>query len=271
MRIYRPGVDLSELFKLWVDLSKQQSLFDRHSSKPTLFLPNFSALPQQLATHLSPSPHTRLRSFHEILMPSNEHHKWLKKRDWPAVQGVLLDPDSDLDLLMRKYKERDEHGRLPHHWMAAKAQTHTHTLAEVGVESIRLNPEALATRDNKGETPLDIASRSGACDAIIGLLSLTQEGEPKRPSSTSDCSDSSQELSNFDVVSDERYVESDFLDDEVPTSHLSANILHVHAKLSEPPGPGRGDPDPTRTPPPREVLDADMLVASWDGVCCVLQ
>ena len=95
-------------------------------------------------------------------MPSNEHHKWLKKRDWPAVQGVILHPDQDDDLLARKYKERDEHGRLPHHWMAAKAQTHTHALAHVGVQSIWLNYEALITRDNKGETLLGIAHRSGA-------------------------------------------------------------------------------------------------------------
>jgi len=108
-------------------------------------------------------------------MPSNEHHKWLKKRHWPAVQNIMLDPDRDLDLLRRKYKERDEHGRLPHHWMAAKAQTHTHTLAHVGVQSICWNPEALTTRDNKGETPIDIARRSGACAEIIGLLSITPE------------------------------------------------------------------------------------------------
>jgi len=43
------------------------------------------------------------------------------------------------------------------------------------VTSINLNPEALTTRDNKGETPIDIASRSGACAEIIGLLSLTPE------------------------------------------------------------------------------------------------
>jgi len=108
-------------------------------------------------------------------MHSNEHHKWLKKRDWPAVYGVLFHPDRDLDLLVRKYKERDEHGRLPHHWFAAKAQTHTHILAHVGVNSICLNYEALITRDNEGETPIDIASRSGACAEIIGLLSITPE------------------------------------------------------------------------------------------------
>ena len=108
-------------------------------------------------------------------MPSNEHHKWFKKRDWPAVEGAMADPDRDVDLLVRKYKERDEHGRLPHHWMAEKAQTHTHDLAFVGVTSICLNYEALTTRDNKGETPLDIASRSGACAEIIRLLSLTPE------------------------------------------------------------------------------------------------
>jgi len=108
-------------------------------------------------------------------MSSNEYHEWLKKRDWPAVQGAMLDPDLDLALTMSKYKERDEHGRLPHHWMAAKAQTHTHVLAEVGVESICLNVEALTTRDKEGETPIDIARRSGACAEIIRLLSLTPE------------------------------------------------------------------------------------------------
>jgi len=108
-------------------------------------------------------------------MPSNEHHKWLKKRDWPAVFGAMLDPDRDVDLLGIKYMERDEHGRLPHHWMAAKAQTHTHALAHVGVLSICANLQALTTRDNKGETTIDIARRSGACAEIIGLLSLTPE------------------------------------------------------------------------------------------------
>ena len=38
-----------------------------------------------------------------------------------------------------------------------------------------LHQEALTTRDNKGETPLDIAHRSGACAEIIGLLSITPE------------------------------------------------------------------------------------------------
>jgi len=87
----------------------------------------------------------------------------------------MADPNRDVDLLVRKYKERDEHGRLPHHWMAAKAQTHTHALAMVGVQSICWNPEALTTRDNKGETSIDIACRSEACAEIISLLSLTPE------------------------------------------------------------------------------------------------
>jgi len=91
---------------------------------------------------------------------TNKHHNWLKKRDWLLVLGAMVAPDSDDDLLRRKYKERDEHGRLPHHWMAAKAQTHTHALASVGVQSICWNLEALTTRDNKGETPIDIARRS---------------------------------------------------------------------------------------------------------------
>jgi len=108
-------------------------------------------------------------------MTTNEHHEWLKKRDWPAVQGAIFDTERDVDLLRRKYKERDEHGRLPLHWMAARAQTHTHTLAGVGMQSIGYNLQALTTRDNKGETPIDIARRSGACAEIIGLLSLTPE------------------------------------------------------------------------------------------------
>jgi len=108
-------------------------------------------------------------------MATNEHHEWLKNCDWPAVDHAILDADRNLDLLRRKYEERCEHGRLPHHWLAAKAQTHTHVLANVGVQSIWLNEEALITRDNKGETPIDIASRSGACAEIIGLLSLTPE------------------------------------------------------------------------------------------------
>jgi len=108
-------------------------------------------------------------------MPSNEHHQWLKRRDWPTVEETMLAHDSDDDLLRRKYKERDEHGRLPVHWMAAKAQTHTRVLAYVGVMSIAWNVQALTTRDNKGETPIDIARRSGACAEIIGLLSHTPE------------------------------------------------------------------------------------------------
>jgi len=59
--------------------------------------------------------------------------------------------------------------------MAAKAQTHTHTLASVGVDSICFNYKALTTRDKEGKTPIDIARRSGACAEIIGLLSLTPE------------------------------------------------------------------------------------------------
>jgi len=108
------------------------------------------------ATHLSPSHPSRLKRFTSIAYIFHEHHKWLKKRDWPAVQGAIHDSGRDahllVDLLMRKYKERDEDGRLPHHWMAAKAQTHTHTLAYVGVYSIGFNLQALTTRDKEGES-----------------------------------------------------------------------------------------------------------------------
>ena len=96
-------------------------------------------------------------------MATSQHHKWLKSSDWPAVENALIDHGRDINLLRRSYKERDERGRLPHHWLAEKAQTHTHILAMVGVYSIGLYYEALTTRDNDGETPLDIARRSGAC------------------------------------------------------------------------------------------------------------
>ena len=58
--------------------------------------------------------------------------------------------------------------------LAHSENSDTHSLASVGVESICHNIQAL-TRDNKGETPIDIARRSGACAEIIGLLSLTPE------------------------------------------------------------------------------------------------
>jgi len=51
-------------------------------------------------------------------------------------------------------------------------------LAKIGVKLVELNPEALTIRDNKGETPLDIARRSGACaeiTSVCGLLSLIPE------------------------------------------------------------------------------------------------
>ena len=93
-------------------------------------------------------------------MATNEHHEWLKKRDWPAVQDIMCHPDRDVDLIGRKYKERDEHGRLPHHWLAAKAQTHIHIIAYVGIRSASIE-RALITRDSKGE--------------IISLFSLIPE------------------------------------------------------------------------------------------------
>jgi len=43
-------------------------------------------------------------------MATNEHHEWLKKRDWPAVHTAMFHRERDVDLLRRKYKERDEHG-----------------------------------------------------------------------------------------------------------------------------------------------------------------
>ena len=135
----------------------------RHTGEQHLKIQISAPLSKPL--HLCPN---LIWDFHFLMF--NEHN-WLKKRDCPAVRNVMFHPGRNLDLIGRKYKEREEHGRLSHHWLAAKAQTHTHTLAFVGVESIEFNLQALTTRDNKGETPIDIAHRSGACAEIIGLLS----------------------------------------------------------------------------------------------------
>ena len=89
--------------------------------------------------------------------------EWLKKRDWPSVLDAMIDPERNFVAFGRSYQKVDEHGRLPLHWLAAKAQTHTHTLAMVGVQPIGWNPEALITQKFDGETPIDIARRSGAC------------------------------------------------------------------------------------------------------------
>ena len=36
-------------------------------------------------------------------MPCNEHHKWLKKRDWPAVERLY---DTQIPTKICSYKER---------------------------------------------------------------------------------------------------------------------------------------------------------------------
>jgi len=51
-------------------------------------------------------------------MGKNRFHEWLKKRDWPAVRDAMFPPDRNVDLLRIIYEEVDEHGRLPHHWLA---------------------------------------------------------------------------------------------------------------------------------------------------------
>ena len=144
------------------------------STMPMVFPMLFLFLMAILSPTSAHSVSNRSKHYNEERAISNEHHEWLKKRDWPAVQEAVLDP-RNRDMLVISYEERDEHGRLPHHWLAEKAQTHTHILSYVGVASISLNQQALITRDNEGETPIDLARRSGACAEIIGLLSLTPE------------------------------------------------------------------------------------------------
>ena len=52
-----------------------------HLQHTILTNPLLSYLAQQF-TSLTISPFSISE---HILMPSNEHHEWLKKRDWPAV------------------------------------------------------------------------------------------------------------------------------------------------------------------------------------------
>ena len=108
-------------------------------------------------------------------MNTNRYHDWLREGDIESLRIELQNKAITKSAKRICARVRDEYGRLPHHWLAAKAQTHTHDLAFVGVMSICYNYEALITRDNKGETPIDIARRSGACAEIIGLLSQNPE------------------------------------------------------------------------------------------------
>ena len=107
------------------------------------------------------------------LMPTNRMHEWCKNKNIESILDYLDDPDIEDDDMEALVREVDEHGRLPHHWLAGNAQYCTPALAGVFVTLVFLSPKALIIGDNAGETPLEIASRSRACAEIIGLLSLT--------------------------------------------------------------------------------------------------
>ena len=81
--------------------------------------------------------------------------------------------DSEVSDEAIRSEEVDDRGRTPLAVLAEQARSYSHILADVGVRLVGLNPEALITRDKEGKTSLDIASRSGACAEIIGLLSLS--------------------------------------------------------------------------------------------------
>jgi len=110
-------------------------------------------------------------------MISNKFHKWFKNGDLIAAHRALCTVLGALDQrdLIAQMAERDKHGRTPLAVISGNAQKHSHILSDCSVLIVLYNFEALATRDNKGETPLDIARRSGACAEIIGLLSITPE------------------------------------------------------------------------------------------------
>ena len=110
-------------------------------------------------------------------MTSNKYHNWFKRGDLTAAFRALCAGFGALDQSERRAKmaELDERGRTPLAVIAGKAQTHSHILSHCTVLIVYYNFEALTTRDKEGKTPIDIASRSGACAEIIGLLSLTPE------------------------------------------------------------------------------------------------
>jgi len=89
------------------------------------------------------------------------------------VEKELADPNV-LDEKERM-KEIDDNGRTPLHLFAEIAQKRTHYLADVGVRLVCDFLFALQTKDNYGETPLEIARRTHACADVIGLLSQTPE------------------------------------------------------------------------------------------------
>jgi len=110
-------------------------------------------------------------------MISNKFHKWFKQGDLIAAHRALYAVLGALDQRERlaQMAGRDKHGRTPLAVIVGNAQKHSHILSDCALWIVLYNFEALATRDNKGDTPLDIASRSGACAEIISLLSLTPE------------------------------------------------------------------------------------------------
>ena len=90
---------------------------------------------------------------HKYVVASNELHE-LYAGPADRFHEVFDLDDGVLKLLQ---EEIDERGRTPLHILAGNAQAYTHVLAEVGVQSICFNDEALTKQDNKGETPIDIA------------------------------------------------------------------------------------------------------------------
>ena len=92
--------------------------------------------------------------------PSNigEFHSLVEGGDFPAASvHIMMISDDDCILLAKRL---DEHGRTALAVLAGKAQTHTHILASFGVNLVNYNPEALTTRDEHGDLPIDIARGS---------------------------------------------------------------------------------------------------------------
>ena len=106
----------------------------------------------QPQTQLTNDFHFSLR---EYSYASNEHHKWLKKRDWPTVEGAIPTKICSGESTRREMSMDDCH--------------------IIGLQRKLRHTHMLLPLYNDSKTPIDIARRSGACAEIIGLLSLTPE------------------------------------------------------------------------------------------------
>jgi len=103
---------------------------------------------------------------------ANEHHEWLKNRDWPEVQKSMVHPDLDINLLK---KVLGEMSMFDCHIIGWRSDTHTCSCQCGRAVDWLESRGPHHTRQGRRQNSHDIANNSGACAEIIGLLSHTPE------------------------------------------------------------------------------------------------